>query len=170
MEYECPQKEKQPGVLNPYYSNVGGKTDHQISVSDSEQNSPSYDQPTRKNTFPYVTNDNKPSDSATNPQTSLHKYQNVHGLCAAVDDPGVHMGATITMNEYDVIERCNTTSSTSPAIRNIPKPKSSGSADGPVYNLASEPMEGEVYNVAYPVLTPKAESCVVVDGYECLAN
>ena len=33
----------------------------------------------------------------------------------------------------------------------IPKPTSSGSIIGPVYSLASEPMEGEVHNVAYPV-------------------
>ena len=87
-----------------------------ISASDSEWNlTPSHDRP-RKNTFPYVMQEDKPSA--------------------------------------------------------IPKPTSSfpGSIIGPVYSLASEPMEGEVYNVAYPVLTPKAESNVVVDGYECLAT
>ena len=118
--------------------------------------------------------ENELSNSATN-QASPCWYQNVHGLCAAVDKPG--KGATITMttapptsehNEYDVIERCNTvtTSSTSPAIS---KPKSSWS-DDLVYSLASEPMEGEVYNVAYPVLTPKVENSVVVDSYACLSN
>ena len=43
-------------------------------------------------------------------------------------------------------------------------------SDDLVYSLASEPMEGEVYNMAYPVLTPKAENSVVVDIYACLSN
>ena len=172
MEYECPQDGQQLDVPNPYYGKFGENTD-QPNASDSEffeQNSLSHNQRTRKNTFPYVM-ENELSDSTINrgsPQD--HWYQNVHGLCAAVNKPG--KGATITMttapptNEYDIIERYNTTSSTSPAV---PKPKSSLS-DDLVYSLASEPMEGEVYNVAYPVLTPKAENSVVVDGYECLSN
>lgn len=173
MEYECPQDGQQLDVPNPLYGEFGGNAD-QANASDSEsfeQNSLSHDQRMRKNTFPYVM-ENELLDATTN-QGSPHDhwYQNVHGLCAAVNKPG--KGATITMatapptsehNEYDVIERCNTTSSTSPAV---PKPKSS---DDLVYSLATEPMEGEVYNVAYPVLTPKAENSVVVDGYECLSN
>jgi hypothetical protein len=171
MEYECPQNGQQSilGALNPYYSEVGGKTDggNDASVLVSEQQNPpshdiSHDQRMRKNTFPYAMEDEKSSDSATN-QTSPHKYHNVHGLCAAMDKPGKGDNTTTTkiQNEYDVIERCNTTSSTIPAV--VPKPN-----DGAVY---SEPVEGEVYNVAYPVLTPTAESGVDnVDGYECLSK
>ena len=78
---------------------------------------------------------------------------------------------TITMtthNEYDVIERCNTTSSTLPAAASKPN-------NGAVYSndsvVQSKPVEGEVYNVAYPVLTPMADSSAAsVDGYESLSN
>ena len=165
IEYECPQNgQQQAGVLNPYYSEVGGKTDHG-NASDSEQQNPVDDQGTRKNTFPYAMEEKSSADSTTK-QTSPHKYHNVHSSCAAKDKPGKG-DTTITTamhNEYDVIERCNTTSSTLLAV--VPKPN-----DGAMYSVASEPVEGEVYNVAYPVLTPKADSgAASVDGYESLSN
>ena len=167
MEYECPQDRKQLDVPNPYYGEVGGNTDQASASPGSEQNSPSHDQQTRKNTFPYVMEEKMASDSTTNQAAPHMMYQNMHGLCAAVDKAS-GKGATIAMtthSEYDIVERCNTTSSTSPAV-----PRFKSSSDAPAYSLSSEPAEGEVYNVAYPVLTPKMENSVAVDGYECLRN
>ena len=167
MEYECPHNgQKQVDVLNPYYSEVGGKTDHG-NASDSEQQNPVDDQGTRKNTIPYVTEEKSSANSTAN-QISSHKY---HNLCTAMPDAHDKSGTTITTtthNEYNVIERCNTTSSTLSAA--VPKPN-----DGAVYSndsvVQSKPVEGEVYNVAYPVLTPKADSSAAsVDGYESLSN
>ena len=133
----------------------------------------------RMNTFPYVM-ENAPQASDSIKNTSP-RHQNVHGSHTTMNKPGTD---SITMTsglptsehndreyEYDVLERCNTTlSQASPAVpRSVANPLSS---DGSlVYSLATEPMEGEVYNVAYPVLTLKAESRVVVDAaYECLSN
>ena len=109
-----------------------------------------------------------PSVDSTTNQSSSHKY---HKLCAAVPDAHGKSDTTITMtthNEYDVIERCNTTSSTLPAM--VPQPN-----NGAVYSndsmVQSKPVKGEMYNVAYPVLTPKADSSAAsVDGYERLSN
>ena len=170
MEYECPHNgQKQVDVLNPYYSEVGGKTDHG-NASDSEQQNPVDDQGMRKNNFPYATEEKSSANSTAN-QISSHKYYNMHDLCAAMPDAHDKSDTTIKMtthNKYDVIERCNTTSSTLPAV--VPKPN-----DGAVYSndsmVRSKPVEGEVYNVAYPVLTPMADSSAAsIDGYESLSN
>ena len=169
MEYECPHNgQKQVDVLNPYYSEVGGKTDHG-NASDSEQQNPVDDQGTRKNTVPYATEEKSSANSTAN-QISPHRY---HNLCAAMPDAHGKSDTTITTttrthNEYDVIERCNTTSSTLPAV--VPKPN-----DGALYSndsmVQSKPVEGEMYNVAYPVLTPMADSSAAsVDGYESLSR
>ena len=166
MEYECPHNgQKQVDVLNPYYSEVGGKTDHG-NASDSEQQNPMDDQGTRKNNFPCATEEKSSADSTTN-QTSPHKYHNMHDLCAAVPGKSDTTITTTTHNEYDVIERCNTTSST---VHVVPKPN-----DGAVYSndsmVQSKPVEGEMYTVAYPVLTPMPDSSAAsVDGYESLSN
>ena len=68
---------------------IYGEFGENANASDSEsfeQNSPSHNQQTRKNTgpFPISWKMSSVTDSTTN-QASPHWYQNVHGLCAAVE-------------------------------------------------------------------------------------
>ena len=171
MEYSQPEELDVP---NPYYGKFGGETDQANASDSSEKNSPSHAQQMRKNTFPYEM-ENEPLDNNSSTINVPPQGQDVQTLYAVVDKAGKRDTITVAAgpsampehNEYDVVERCNTTSSTSPAVPSTAKPSSSG---GLVYSLAGEPMEGEVYNVAYPVHTPKPENSVVVDGYECLSN
>ena len=170
MEYSQPEELDVP---NPYYGKFGGETDQANASDSSEKNSPLHAQQTRKNTFPYVM-ENEPLYNNSSTTNVSPQGQDVQALYVVVDKASKRDTITKTSglptsehNEYDVVERCNTTSSTTPAIPSTAKPSSSG---GLVYSLAGEPMEGEVYNVAYPVHTPKPENSVVVDGYECLSN
>ena len=72
-------------------------------------------------------------------------------------------------NEYDAIVRHELSTSAPPG-------SAAATAAGivpPVYSEVGgeSPREGEVYNVAYPVLTPKEGATEeVVDGYACLSS
>lgn len=74
---------------------------------------------------------------------------------------------TITNNKYDVVEQCNMTSSADLAVSH---PQAT---DKPVYSESSNtPIareNEEVYNVAYPVVTPQSSENEIIDGYECLS-
>ena len=73
--------------------------------------------------------------------------------------------AVLQHNEYDAIVRHELSTSAPPG-------SAAAGIVPPVYSEVGgeTPREGEVYNVAYPVLIPKEEATEVVDGYACLSS
>lgn len=81
--------------------------------------------------------------------------------------PGEADGAAVLQyNEYDAIVRHELSTSAPPF-----GPAAAGIVPPEYSEVGGEtPREGEVYNVAYPVLTPKEGATEVVDGYACLSS
>ena len=160
-------------VPNPLYGEFGRVITNTTAENPSQTNSSTF-----ASHVPKAQNDTISSRMDVETTPIFHSQQ-THGLrdnaepmqalYATVNEVpqepvNVSMANGTENNEYNVTERCQVQFSSSPK----PPPVTIGS----VYSQAGpEPLEdGEVYNVAYPVLTPNTGTRDTVDGYECLSS